>query len=320
MSAPLTIGEDVARALRTAFEERAVEHLAPLAGGRSGATMLAFVVEGKGYVLRRPDPTRPMHQARSERQIACTRIAAARGIAPSLLYVDVATGITIESKVDGTPFRRSAAGATERIARALRTLHDGPAFPSGFTTVDVVRYFDGEVRARSGTRLPAALVQAVTDVARATERFGATVACHNDLNPGNILDDDDRIYLIDWDTACAGDPFVDLAQLGVFSFATPEARVELLEAYLGRTPTETEQARSTLARVLALGFYAAAFACTAVVSGRSLTLHDALPLQEVLPRFGRGEASPEVVAASLHHEMMAAYAQEAFAAAMFHVT
>ncbi|OJY22238.1 MAG: hypothetical protein BGO98_37240 [Myxococcales bacterium 68-20] len=312
--------EDVVRALRDAFGDLPIEELSVLQGGRSGATLFAFVVQGERYVLRRPDPARPMHRARSELQIACTRIAAARGIAPALRHVDAGTGITIEAKIDGAPFRRGTPGATERIAQALRLLHEGPSFPSSkMTTNDLVRHFDGEVRARAtnGAGLPGSLVHAVFEVSRATARFAETAPCHNDLNPGNILDASGRIYFIDWDTACAGDPFIDLAQLGVFSFSTPEARAELLEAYLGRTPSESERARSTLARVLALAFYTAAFISSTVAAGGSLDMEvTPLPLPELLPKLGRGEAGPALVAASLHREMQAEQALETFAAAM----
>jgi thiamine kinase-like enzyme len=312
--------EDVVSAIRAAFRDLPIEELSVLQGGRSGAALFAFVVQRESYVLRRPDPARPMHRARSERQVVCTRIAAARGIAPALRFVDAGTGITIEAKIDGAPFRRAMQGATERIAQALRVLHDGPAFPSSkMTTIDLVRYFDGEVRARSanGAGLPAFLLQVVLEVSRVTARFAEAAPCHNDLNPGNILDASGRIYFIDWDTACAGDPFIDLAQLGVFSFPTPDARAELLEAYLGRAPSEIERARSTLARVTALAFYTAAFISSTVAAGGSMNVEAAsLPLPELLPRLARGEAGPELVAASLHREMQAELALETFPVAM----
>lgn len=312
--------EDVERVLRAAFGDLPVEELSVLHGGRSGATLFAFVVQGESYVLRRPDPARPMHRARSELQVACTRIAAARGVAPALRHVDAGTGITIEAKIDGAPFRGGAPGAPERIAQVLRMLHEGPAFPSSkMTTNDLVRHFDGEVRARStnGAGLPASLVDVAFEVSRATTRFAEAAPCHNDLNPGNILDASGRIYFIDWDTACAGDPFIDLAQLGVFSFPSPDARAELLEAYLGRMPSESERARSTLARVMALAFYTAAFMSSTVAAGGSLDMEvTPLPLPALLPKLGRGEAGPALVAASLHREMQAEQALETFPAAM----
>jgi thiamine kinase-like enzyme len=312
--------EDVVAVLRAAFGDLPIEELSMLQGGRSSATLYAFVVQGESFVLRRPDPARPLHYVRSERQVACSRIAAARGIAPALRHVDAATGITIEARIDGAPFRRGAPGATQRIAQALRVLHEGPVFPSSkMSSLDLVRYLDGEARARSanGAGLPASLIQTVAEVSRATARFAETAPCHNDLNPGNILDASGRIYFIDWDTACAGDPFIDLAQLGVFSFSTPDARAELLEAYLGRTPSETERARATLARVMALAFYAAAFMASTAAAGGSLDVEvPPLPLPELLPKLGRGEAGPALVAASLHREMQAEQALETFAAAM----
>jgi predicted Ser/Thr protein kinase len=43
----------------------------------------------------------------------------------------------------------------------------------------------------------------------------APVLCHNDLNPGNILFDRDRVKLIDWEYAAINDRYFDLASVCV---------------------------------------------------------------------------------------------------------
>jgi hypothetical protein len=146
--------------------------------------------------------------------------------------------------------------------------------------------------------------------------------CHCDLNPGNILEAPDRVYFVDWENACACDPFLDLGQLGVFAYPGVEDRYALLAAYLERAPSEEERARAIVGRVMALGYYAAAFTrlTAPVAAARPTSPVAAEPLPGVRPTSPRAEAlampallellatrgrdaAPGVVAASLLEEM-----------------
>jgi Ser/Thr protein kinase RdoA (MazF antagonist) len=80
------------------------------------------------------------------------------------------------------------------------------------------------------------------------------------LNPGNILFDGKRMWIIDWDAACRNDPFHDLATPCIFALKAPERRARLLRAYLGREETRVESARFQLSYALGLSFYAFVFA------------------------------------------------------------
>ena len=144
-----------------------------------------------------------------------------------------------------------------------------------------------------------------------------TAPCHRDLNPNNILETADRAVFVDWDTAGQGDPYLDLAQLGVFAFPAPPEREALLEAYLGRRATDAERARSTVARVRALAFYALAFRQVQAVAGQ--VVPDDAPVPSLPELFAtiavrRENTSPGLLARSLQREMRETLAGEAFAA------
>ena len=209
----------------------------------------------------------------------------------------------------GAQLGRGAPGGSrriERVARAVRRLHEGPPFPKGPSTAGVVRLFNETLRARGMAGLPAVIVSTLEETERVMQRFAATAPCHNDLNPGNILETEEALYLVDWDTATQGDPFFDLGELGVFAFPTAPQRGELLEAYLGRSPSEEERARATLARGMALGFYAAAFVCASTMRGGTARVADegtAMPGPELLRALAEGRVGLEGVAASLMGEM-----------------
>ena len=162
--------------------------------------------------------------------------------------------------------RAAPPGRTARIAATLRRLHEGPPFPPAPSLAVTLEQFDVALRQR-GESLSPALRRALDNSITSSVGFGARAPCHRDLNPGNILETADAVVLVDWETAGEGDPFVDLAQLGVFGFATVEARAELLHAYLEREPTADERAHAALARVTALGFYAVGFRVVATLAG-----------------------------------------------------
>ncbi len=295
------------RALRETFGDAPIEEVAALGGGASGATVLSLTVAGVGYVLKRPDPTRLAHEERAARETACLTIASARGVAPKLRHVDPATGISILERIDGAQFGRGAPRGPrriERVARAVRHLHEGPAFPKGPGAPALVHAWDETLRARGMAGLPDGIVSTLAGIGRITRRFAESAPCHNDMNPGNMLETGEAIYFVDWDTAAEGDPFLDLGQLGVFTFSAAAQRAELLEAYLGRAPSDEDRARATLARVMALGLYGAAFACTSMMRGGSERFAgEAVAIPELLRALGEGRATPDVVAASLLAEM-----------------
>jgi aminoglycoside phosphotransferase (APT) family kinase protein len=312
---------EIARALRETFGDAPIERMALLKGGRSGAMILSLTVAGKGYVVRRGDPTRTAHSPHVAREIACLRIASARGVAPPLHHADADTGVVIMDWIDVAPFWSSPSRGPERIARVastLRRLHDGPAFPPGPGALPLVRHTDDFLRERGGDGLPPGLRSTLEAVSALTRRFAGDAPCHNDLNPGNLLEAPEALYFVDWDTAAQGDPFVDLGQLGVFTFPMASQRDALLEAYLGHPPTELERARATVARVRALGVYATAFLHVAALEGAPPgETPTPASIPEMLAMLGarRERAPAAAVAASLLAEMQRELATQAFEAA-----
>ncbi len=302
------LAPEITRALCSAFGDAPVENLAVLSGGRSGATLLSMTVAGRGYVLRRCDPARPGHARRTPREITCMTIASERGVAPRLLYADANAGIAIMERIAIAPLDppRSRPQRIERVAKTLRRLHEGPAFPPATSTTFMLSFVGDTLRAGGHGALPERLVGTMSELAEITARFAESAPCHVDLNPGNVLEAEDAVYLIDWELAGNSDPFFDLGQLGVFSFPAPEDRADLLGAYLGRPPSEEERARVTLARVMALGFYATSFVLSTAASGGAIPI-SAAPLSTAemlrLLSTARERASPEVIAASLLEEM-----------------
>jgi hypothetical protein len=86
-----------------------------------------------------------------------------------------------------------------------------------------------------------------------------SVSCHNDPVPANILYDGNRLWLIDWESACCNDPLVDIAIVSDHLARTPELEAALLRAWLGRTPDEVLLARLEQVAALTRLYYAGVF-------------------------------------------------------------
>lgn len=66
------------------------------------------------------------------------------------------------------------------------------------------------------------------------------VPCHCDYQPTNLVISGDKLYVLDWEFAGMNDPFYDIACYGNAGF---DKALALLEAYVGRKPTEEELKR-----------------------------------------------------------------------------
>ena len=64
---------------------------------------------------------------------------------------------------------------------------------------------------------------------------------HNDTNPGNVLWDGERVWLVDWDVSAMSHPYYDLATISAFVNLSDEQGLALLAAQ-ERSPISAEQA------------------------------------------------------------------------------
>lgn len=298
---------ELAAAIEAAFPGRPVEGVTALSGGFSGANLIAFVVDGAPYVAKR-HVTAPGDAEQAAREITCMRLASERGVAPRLRHADTRTGVTIMDRIAGAQLRPTPGDTAllERVAATLRRLHEGPPFPQSPGLMEFLRFVEAQCTARGGARLPEELVRTVDELAQLSAPHAHEAPCHRDLNPNNVLVTADQVYFVDWTTAGAGDPFVDLAQLGVFAFPRPEQREALLEAYLGRRASDDERGRARVARVIALGIYAAGFLFAGAIRGLQPPAdEEPLPLMEALAALGAApeRTNPGAVAAALLREM-----------------
>lgn len=230
----------------------------PLAGGLSNAS---FVVRDRGarYVVRVGDDI-PVHHVQRDRELAASRAAFRAGLSPEVIHAS--PGALVLRFIEGgrplTPADVRDPATLARVVALVRRCHRdvrahlrGPA-PFFWVFCVLEDYFAtlGEGASRWApelSRLAAASAALEAAVGSIDLVFG-----HNDLLAANVIDDGDRLWLIDWEYAGYGSPLFDLGGLSSNNELSPEDDERLLEAYFERPPDDALRRRFAAMRCASL--------------------------------------------------------------------
>jgi thiamine kinase-like enzyme len=144
-------------------------------------------------------------------------------------------------------------GMPTRTARLLRQLHAGPPFLHDFHMPTLIRGYRRIVR-EQGMRIPDDYPGYFPQVERIEAALGrrpiSAVPCHNDLLAANIMDDGQRLWLIDFEYSGNNDPTFELGNVcQELEYDDPRIE-EMCAAYFGEAFPEM-LARMKLNMVLA---------------------------------------------------------------------
>lgn len=133
-----------------------------------------------------------------------------------------------------------------RVARACRQLHAGPRFVGEFDMFAVQARYRAVV-AEHGFRLPPRYDDFAPLVERVRTALGPRVSlpCHNDLLAGNLIDDGERVWLIDYEYSGNNDPCFELGNVWSEAALPADLLDVLVTAYFGR-PRPAQVARARL--------------------------------------------------------------------------
>lgn len=269
---PETLHDSVQEALSAVYGRLAFECLGPVTGGASGALALRLRQGGRDRLMRVETGKMPM---RNPHQYTCMETAAQAGVAPALHYVDAEAGVAVMDFVPTVPLDQYP-GGQEALARALGALARDLQATAPFPELFDFRGLTGRLLAVAESRSEPGLL----DRHRAAlERLTATldwdsaahVSSHNDPNPRNVLFDGERLWLIDWESACRNDAYVDLAIMADAMAGTPAVKRVLFDAWLGRAARAAETERLERVIVLTRLYYACLLFAVAGPSDDTLT-------------------------------------------------
>lgn len=213
----------------------------PLGGGITNVNFT--VADGDRRVVVRIGDDIPVHQVMRFNEKAASEAAHAAGISPAVLYHE--PGALVLEYIEGKTL--AAADVAEDamldrvlplIARAHREIPNhlrGPALT--FWVFHVIRDYAATLQEAESPHT-AALPGLLADAARLEAAIGPIdlVFGHNDLLPANLIDDGDRLWLIDWDYAGFNSPLFDLGGLAANNGLTEAQEDRMLGTYFDRAP------------------------------------------------------------------------------------
>jgi len=214
----------------------------PLAGGITNRNFVVTDRAKRRFVARLGDDI-PVHGVMRFNELAAARAAHAAGLSPEVVHAE--PGVLVTRHIDGVTFDPERVRAPEnrgRIVELVRRCHTempkhlrGPSLV--FWPFQVIRGYAAALR-DAGSRLVPALPRLSAIAGRLEDAVGPVriVFGHNDLLAGNLMDDGERLWLIDWDYAGFDSPLFDLANLSSNNGFSPQEDAWLLAAYFGRPP------------------------------------------------------------------------------------
>ena len=213
--------------------------IAPLKGGISNESYL--VSDGAGRHVARFGKDYPFHHVFREREVMTARAAHVAGFGPEVRYAE--PGVMVSAYLGAKTYAAGDVIAERRrVADLLRRFHVAmPAEVSGaaflFWPFHVVRDYARTLKAGGSRMVPhLAGYVALADELESAQVPLPIVFGHNDLLPANILDDGERLWLIDFEYAGFSTAMFDLAGATSNAGLSPDEAEDLLAVYFGAAP------------------------------------------------------------------------------------
>jgi thiamine kinase-like enzyme len=178
-------------------------------------------VDGETFVARIASPDARQLGVKRRREHTATVSAWRAGVAPEVFFWSETRGILVTRFVPGHALAVEAAIGPDRLRRivtAMRLYHAGQPYVGATSPFATIRAWTSAAR-RHGAALPGDIddpIGALRPIRRAlAARPVLAVPCHNDLWGPNLIDDGERVTVLDWEYAGMGDPYYDLASLAI---------------------------------------------------------------------------------------------------------
>lgn len=170
------------------------------------------------------------------------RLAAQQGITPDLLYLDPQHRWQLSSFINSTtPATDSYSSLAEKV-KLLLDIHRLPAVDYRINLVVVITYYLSTLEKTTSSHF-----KRVNRYAQLIRQFVHQVSCikdyclcHNDLHPGNFIQSESGLRVIDWEYAGMNHPYFDLAGLVQGDNLDDEHQTTLLMLYQGQVSRQDQ--------------------------------------------------------------------------------
>jgi thiamine kinase-like enzyme len=208
-----------------------------LAGGLTNRNYLVRD-GGQQFVARLCDDRQFLGIDRRNERL-CQIAAGEAGVAPEVTHFE--QGILVSRFLDARTLADDdlqELDLLQRLAQIIRQIHSASDRLTGellfFCPFQTVRTYTQTARDH-GAVLPPDIDQLVEDSRKLSHQMSPfrPTLCHNDLLAANIMDDGDRLWIVDWEYGGIGNPLFDLAGVSANAGLSNQMEVHLLEAYTG---------------------------------------------------------------------------------------
>jgi len=196
--------------------------------------------EGRTYVVRLGEDI-VEHGVMRFNELSACRAAHAAGVAPAVRYFQ--KGALVQDYIPADPLSEEEIQQPEMlelIAALLGKVHRdatqlirGPVL--AFWVFHILRDYTETLRLLDSDHIPK-----LDDLMQKAQKLEAAVGkvqlvlCHNDLLPANILNENGRLWLVDWEYAGMNSPLFDLGGLATNASLTENLQKLLLAIYFDR--------------------------------------------------------------------------------------
>lgn len=219
--------------------------ISPLPGGLTNFNY-KVVFQNTPFFVRLDGGEKALLNISLEREYEILKFASRSGISAKVIFYDPLEGILMTTFIEGCSKKINLRNPEDqkRFCQSIKSLHKLeetlPWSLCPFEAIEKYRSHSIELGANISERIKNSLMPLINQLKPIFFADFQLVPCHNDLHVGNLIDDGEKIWLIDWEYAAMGDPLFDLATAAsVEEFSNMEME-ELLKSYLQKNITETE--------------------------------------------------------------------------------
>jgi len=180
---------------------------------------LVLEIDGKRYFIRIGNEQTTALGADTEQEFHSQSMAAELGIAPAPLFYNGQDQILITAFINETTYAESLQNPSllKKIMNKIRALHESSIIFNRTHLIQdtIMNYYHKAINA--GALIERGKIDLFFKefplLMNTVNKRSISAPCHLDLNKGNILIENEKVWLIDWEYSAMADPLFDLAVL-----------------------------------------------------------------------------------------------------------